>query len=132
MLYDSLLRRKADGTYEPGLAESAEVVDPQTIHIVLRAGVTCTDGTPLDAEAVKFSIQRNRDAENVPLSAELQEISDITVESPTELTLHLSSPIAGAVYALLAWGDFLVVSPTAARAGNDFSTNPVGAGPFML
>jgi len=132
LIYDTLLRAKLDGTVEPGQAKSAEIVDPQTIRIELNEGIRFTDGTPLDAEAVKFGIERNRDAQNATLSAELQDIENITVESPTQLTLHLNKPTAGAVYDRLPYGDFMIVSPTAARNGNDFSANPIGAGPFVI
>jgi ABC-type transport system substrate-binding protein len=36
------------------------------------------------------------------------------------------------VYDRLPYGDFAVVSPTAAQSGADINTAPVGAGPFML
>jgi len=132
VVYDSLFRVELDGTFTPSLATSAEVVDPQTITVELREGLTFTDGTPLDAAAAEFSIERNRDAENVTLSAELQEIEDVTVDGPLTFTIHLKTPIAGAVYDRLPYGDFALVSPTAVRNGVDLSTNPVGAGPFML
>jgi len=132
MLYDSLFHTLPDGSFEPGLAESAEIVDPRTVRIKLKPGITFTDGTPLDAEAAKFSIERNRDAENVTLSAELQEITEVTVDDPLTFTIHLATPIAGAVYDRLPYGDFTIVSPTAVRNGTDLSANPVGAGPFMV
>ena len=57
-LYDNLMRQNADGSYSPGLAKSATATDPQTIVIELKPGIKFSDGTPLDAEAVKFSIER--------------------------------------------------------------------------
>ena len=64
-IYDSLLRQNADGSYSPGLAKSAKVVDPQTIEIELRPNQKFSDGTPLDADAVKFSIERTKASGNV-------------------------------------------------------------------
>src|SRR5688572_8272420 len=79
-LYDSLLHQNADGSYSPALAKSATVKDPQTVEIELRPGLKFSDGTPLDAEAVKFSIERTLAAKNVgSVRAELNEISSITV-----------------------------------------------------
>jgi len=43
---------------KPGLASSWSFTDPQTLVLNLRSGVTFHDGTPLDAEAVKFNFER--------------------------------------------------------------------------
>ena len=132
-LYDSLLRQNADGSYAPGLAKSATSPDPQTIVIELKPGIKFSDGTPLDAEAVKFSIERTLAANNVGSDrAELREISAITVDSPTKLTISLKTPIAGQFYNLLAHGETYVVSPTAVKSGTPLDQKPVGAGPFLL
>ena len=105
-----------------------------TIEIELRDGVQFQDGTRLDAEAVKLSIERNR-AANKPAPfrmAELGQIASITVNDPLHLTITLSSPTAGSFYNLLAHNETLVVSPTAVRNGVNLNENPVGAGPFKL
>ena len=63
--------------------------------IELKPGIKFSDGTPLDAEAVKFSIERTLAANNVGSDrAELREINTITVDSPTKLTITLKTPIA--------------------------------------
>ena len=132
-LYDSLLRQNADGSYSPGLAKSATVTDPQTIVVELKPGIKFSDGTPVDAEAAKFSIERTLAANNVGSDrAELREISAITVDSPTKLTISLKTPIAGQFYNLLAHGETYVVSPTAVKSGTSLDQKPVGAGPFLL
>ena len=132
-MYDSLLRAQTDGTLTPGLAKSATVVDPQTITIELNPGIKFSDGTPLDADAVKFSILRNVASKNAAaFGSELQQVDTITVSSPTSLTIHLKTPVAGVFYTFLARGETAVVSPTAVNSGVDLSTHPVGAGPFLV
>jgi peptide/nickel transport system substrate-binding protein len=132
-IYDSLLRQNADGSYSPGLAKSATVVDPQTIVIELQPNVKFSDGTPMDADAVKFSLERMLASDNTgAIRAELYEIGSITVDSPTKLTIALKTPIAGQFYNLLANGETMVVSPTAAKSGTPLDQKPVGAGPFLL
>ena len=64
-----LMRQNADGSYSPGLAKSATATDPQTIVVELKPNIKFSDGTPLDAEAVKFSIERTIAAQNVGLGA---------------------------------------------------------------
>ncbi|MBN8909213.1 MAG: ABC transporter substrate-binding protein, partial [Rhodospirillales bacterium] len=43
----------------PGLATSSQWVDPQTLLIKLRPNVTFQDGTPFDAAAVVYTLQRH-------------------------------------------------------------------------
>lgn len=132
MLYDTLLRQNADGSMRPGLAKTATVIDPSTIKFELFPNIKFTDGTPLDAEAAKFGILRQRDQGNTTLSQETKEVADVVVDGPLSFTMKLKTPIAGAVYDLLGNGDFLLVSPKAVRDGVDLSKNPVGAGPFKV
>lgn len=132
-IYDSLMRQNADGSYSPGLAKSATATDPQTIVVELKPGIKFSDGTPLDAEAVKFSIERTIAAKNVgSVRAELNEVESIIVDSPTKLTIKLKTPIAGQFYNLLSQGETYVVSPTAVKSGTPLDEKPVGAGPFVL
>ena len=101
--------------------------------VELKPGIKFSDGTALDADAVKFSIERTIAANNVgSVRAELNEVESITVDSPTKLTIKLKTPIAGQFYNLLANGETYVVSPTAAQSGTPLDEKPVGAGPFVL
>ena len=133
LLFDSLLHKEADGSLVPSLATGATVVDPQTIKVELRPGVKFQDKTPLDAEAVKATILRNRDANSVAFPAQIKNVSSVDVDSPTSLTIHLDSPVAGAFYPLLGGLATMPVSPTAlAKNDPDPISNPLGAGPFMV
>jgi ABC-type transport system substrate-binding protein len=133
LLYDSLLRTQPDGSLQPELAKSAEIVDPQTITVVLRDGLKFQDGSPLDAEALKFTILRNRDSNSVAFSPPIKDVASIDVVNPTTLTIHLSKPTAGAFYPLLASLPTMPVSPTAVAKGDaNPITNPLGAGPFRV
>ena len=97
-VYDSLLRQNIDGSYSPGLAKSATVVDPQTIDIELQPNVKFSDGTPMNADAVKFSLERTMASGNVgAVRAELLQIASITVNSPTKLTIALQDSDRGPV-----------------------------------
>ena len=62
---------------KPGLAESWTFSDPQTLVLNIRSGVTFHDGTPLDAEAVKFNLERNKTDQRSISKADL-----VTVVSP--------------------------------------------------
>src|SRR5262245_5351662 len=55
---EGLVRFAPDGSLEPALATRWERVDPLTVRFHLRQGVRFHDGTPFDAESVKFSLER--------------------------------------------------------------------------
>lgn len=131
-IYDSLLRKAADGSYGPGIAKSATIVNPTTIEVELFPAQKFSDGTPLDAEAVKFSLERAKSSGNGSLRADIQKLASVTVNSPTNLTISLTEPVANTFYDLLAYGETFIVSPTAVRSGTPLDQKPVGAGPFML
>lgn len=120
----------ATGETEPGIAESWEQTDT-TLTFRLRDGVTFQDGTPVDAEAVKFNIERGKSDFSTQVPS-LVSIDSVTVIDPltVELALNRPDPSLPAVFADRAG---MLVSPTAAAAnGNDFGTAPVGAGAYEL
>ena len=133
LLDDSLLRRQPDGSLAPALATAAVIINPQTISVTLRPGVTFQDGTPLDAAAVKFTLLRNSAEENVVFSAPIHDIASVDLTGDLSLTIHLSKPDAGAFYPSLADLTTMPVSPTAVRRNNPNPVaNPLGAGPFRV
>jgi peptide/nickel transport system substrate-binding protein len=57
-IFESLVRLTPDYQIEPLLAESWEFVEPNTWRFTLRDDVTFHDGTPFNAEAVKWTMDR--------------------------------------------------------------------------
>jgi peptide/nickel transport system substrate-binding protein len=105
--------------------------DGKVFDFTLREGVKFHDGTPFDAEAVKFSLERTK-ATNPYVQATFALIAAIDVTSPTSLRITLSAPNP-AFLSILAQPQSAIVSPTAAKAAGDkFATNPVGTGPFVF
>lgn len=128
-IYDTLIAFDADLLPEPGLAESWEFTDDTTLELKLREGVTFHDGTTFDAEAVKFNIERSK-SDKSTYSSDFAVIEEVEVVDPTTVILHLNEPDSSLVLALSDRGG-MMVSPTAVEEyGEDFSQNPIGAGPF--
>src|SRR5690606_544132 len=63
----------------PGMAESIETEDGQTWTLTLREGVEFTDGTPYDAAAVIFNLERFKDPETKsPAIGQASQIVNLT------------------------------------------------------
>ena len=133
-IYDSLLRQNADGSYSPGLAKSATVVDPQTIEIELR---------PNHEVLRRHAARRRRGevqhrADHGVGQRRLRSAPSSTRSATSRSTARpssrstLATPMAGQFYNLLANGETYIVSPTAVKSGTSLDEKPVGAGPFVL
>jgi peptide/nickel transport system substrate-binding protein len=132
-IYDTLIVSdpKTMEPTKPGLATSWEFTgsDKLTFRLHLRHGVKFQDGTPMNADAVKTSIDHYKSLGNwfdmVPVKSE-------TVVDDNTLDLNLTqqySPLP----AILSFRAGQVISPTALQKyGKDFGKNPVGAGPFAF
>lgn len=121
------------GAVVPQLAEDLTTDDGITWTLVLRPGVEFTDGTPLDAEAVKFNWERHQDPDRAsPNAGAANQIAEMTVVD--ELTLEVTLSSANAAFpSLLTDRLAFIGSPTALTEDPDgFAANPVGAGPFVL
>jgi peptide/nickel transport system substrate-binding protein len=118
----------------PQLAASLPEVsdDGLTVTIPLRTGVLFADGTELDADAVKTSLDRHRTLETSARKSELSSVTDVTVADPSTVVLTLAQPFAP-LTAQLADRAGMIMSPAALEAeGEDFGTNPVCVGPFKF
>ena len=114
-------------TIHPQLAAALPVVSDggKTVTIKLRAGVKFNDGTPMTAEAVRFSLERHRDMKGSTRRSELDHVTAIEVVDPTTVRLRLKSPLSP-LTAILTDRAGMPVSPAAAqKLGDKFGTAPV-------
>jgi peptide/nickel transport system substrate-binding protein len=131
-VFDSLMVYDEDAQVVPYLAESLESEDSQTWTLGLRPGVTFSDGTPLDAEAVKFNIERHQDPANQSRAVRnAGNIETMTVVDDQTLELQLRFPWA-AFPEILIGTLGTIGSPTALADPEAFNREPVGAGPFVV
>lgn len=130
-LYNPLFAVDLKGKVSGELVESWEVPDPTTYLLKLRKDVKFHDGTDLNAEAVKFSIDRQKDpAEAAFYRGELVNVQRAEVVDPLTVRLVLENPDS-TLPARLSDRAGWVVSPAAVKkCGKDYALHPVGTGPF--
>jgi peptide/nickel transport system substrate-binding protein len=114
-------------------AELPEFSDEATtVTIPIREGITFNDGTPLDAEAVKTSLDRHREIEGSGRASELAPVTAVEVVDPMTIEITLAEPFAP-LTATLADRAGIVMSPTKLEElGENFSEDPVCVGPFQF
>ncbi|AJY45953.1 ABC transporter substrate-binding protein [Martelella endophytica] len=140
-MYDGLVRYK-DGTLEvePALATDWTISDDgKTYTFNLRDGVKFHDGSPFNAEAVKFNFDRMLDENHpfhdtgpFPLSFNFSAIDNVEVVDDLTVKFTLSEAYAPFL-SNLAYPTGLIVSPEAVKEyGKDYGRHPSGTGAFKF
>lgn len=127
-MFDTLISFEPDElTPTPGLAESWSYDDDTTLRLTLREGVTFHDGTPLDAAAVKASLER---FQQIGAHADLASVASIEADG-RDVILNLSEPNSSLLL-VLADRAGMIVAPSASEDPDGFANTPVGTGPFQF
>lgn len=133
-IFSTLFSRNADLEYVGYLADSWEVAeDGLSLTITLIDFATFTDGTPVNAEAIKWNLERYANPETgSSQGASLRTLlAGVDVLDEYTFVMRLNSAYAPLFFELAG---LEIVSPTAYEAAgvDNFGRNPVGSGPFML
>ncbi|AFO92853.1 ABC transporter substrate-binding protein [Phaeobacter inhibens] len=129
-VFEGLTRFMGDGSVVPGLAQSWGISeDGLSYTFTLQDGVTFHDGTTMDAEDVKFSLDRARAEDSTNAQKALfADIASVDVVDPLTVKLTLSQPNGNLLFNL-AWGDAVIVAP---ETIDTIKTAPVGTGAFTF
>ncbi len=135
LLFDTLVVQGGDFAPHPGVAESWTVSpDGRAYTFRLKRNVRFHDGSPLDAQAVRFSLDRATSPQakaNFTISLAGTYQATEVIDARTARVV-LTQPYAAFLDAL-AEGYHSIVSPAAvAKHGRDFDRNPVGSGPYSF
>jgi peptide/nickel transport system substrate-binding protein len=134
-LGDTLLTKNLNAEYAAGLAETWEASDDgRTWTFTLRPGIRFHDGTPLDATAVRDSIERARAPETQsPIAGSLFEpITAIEVVDDLTLTISLDEPFSPFLDNLTDPRSAIVNVAAADEQGTQFGRAPVLSGPWRF
>ena len=133
-LYDTLYRLSDDGrTLEPSLATAAPVASAGgTVWTIgLRTDATFSDGTPVTAADVAFSLDRARTSQGA-FSFLLGGIDSVKASDEHTVVITTPEPSATLVPALGSWVASVLPKGLAGKTDDAFFTAPVGSGPFVL
>jgi peptide/nickel transport system substrate-binding protein len=132
LVYASLTNIDAKGNPTPGLAQSWTYNAAGTqVTFHLRPGLTFSDGTPVNAAAVKAEIDRGKAQQNSALIQDLDPVKDVTTSGDYDVIVNLTAPD---YQVPLLFGERVlqVASPTAAADLTKLDQDPIGAGPFIV
>ena len=142
LVFDPLIRRRQDNTFEPRLAESWEQIDDVTLRFHLRDGVTFHSGRTLTADDVVWTFNRLKKSPDFKALFEPFEEArvvdnktvDIVTKGPYPLTLNLATYIFPMDHAFYSGTDENGRPKDAVvKHGSSFaSTNISGTGPFRV
>ncbi len=132
---EPLVGRDASGQIQPWLAESWELSDDGlTWDFTLKGDVVFTDGTPLDAEAVKVNIEHLQDPDTASSTGYLavEKVTEVEVVDDLTARFHLSSPDSALLESLSQqWT--AIQSPAGIARGQEANcAAPIGTGPFIV
>ena len=129
-VFEGLTRFMADGSVVAGLAKSWDISDDGlTYTFMLNEGVMFHDGTDMNADDVKFSLDRARADDSTNAQKGLfADIADVTVVDPLTVQVTLAQP-NGSFLFNMAWGDAVIVAPESIET---IASNPIGTGAFAF
>ncbi len=133
-LYDKLVDMDENLAVVPMLATSWTVSrDGKTVTLKLRQGVKFQDGTPFNAEAVKFNFDRMRDPKFPSARrSELGPVVSVAAPDPATVQIVFEKPYSPLLYVLTDRAGMIVSPAAAQKEGLNFALHPVGAGPFSF
>lgn len=132
-LCDTLVDYNEKLEFVPRLAQSWEWSgDGRALTLRIRQGATFHDGTPVDAAAVKASLDRARTMPQSLRRSELAPIAETAVVDPGTLRLDLRAPFIPLLAQLADRGGMVVNAKPSEAAGTEFGRNPICAGPYRF
>ena len=117
---------------KPGLAKTWKFTDLKTLVLGLVDGVFFHDGSPFNAEVVKFNLESYKNDPRYNGTSDLGSVEKVEVTGPNQVTIRLNKPNVG-LPSILTNRVGLMVSPKSIQEkGPNADRNPVGTGPFKF
>jgi peptide/nickel transport system substrate-binding protein len=132
-VYDRLVKLSADGkSVEPELSTEWKVADDGlSATFTLRDGVKFSDGSPLTADDVVFSLTRAIDQEG-SWGFLFSPVKSVTMVDAKTVSFQMSEPFAPLLPALSTFAASVYSKANFEKAGAQAGEQPLGTGAFML
>ena len=135
-VFDTLVQWK-DTTLSaivPDLAESWQIsADKRKWTFKLRRGITFQDGTPFNAAAVKFNVERVLDPQlGSPNRSLYVGITNVSVVDDFTVVIETKEPMPTLLEALAIENSGISSPAAVEKFGRRYGRNPVGTGPYMV
>jgi peptide/nickel transport system substrate-binding protein len=132
-IFEPLYITSPAGQLVPWLAQGHTVSsDGKTWTFALRPGVKFSDGKPVTADDVVFSILRAGGDKNGPLSFLDFAIKSLKADGSSTVVATLSQPWAPFLSDISVFANAIVPKDFGGQSESAFFTQPVGTGPFTL
>lgn len=132
-LYNGLVVPDAQLRIEPDLAASWSQPDSKTYIFHLKPGIKFHDGTPFDAQAVKFNFDYILNPDNhSQRRPEIIVVDRVEVLSPSTVRVVLKEPFSPFLATIADRAGYMVSPAARTKYGKDLARNPVGTGPFRF
>jgi peptide/nickel transport system substrate-binding protein len=132
-LYDSLTRWDAGLQLQPGLATSWKAVNDITWEFTLRPAVKFHDGSPLTAEDVRATIERNLVPGKTVVTAGFTTIESVQAASPTlvRVVTRKADPLLPVRMAQMG-SQILPARLTTDEGAKELARRPIGSGAYRF
>jgi peptide/nickel transport system substrate-binding protein len=132
-MMEPLFMVSPDGaTIDPWLATGYEISDDGlTYTITLRDDVTFSNGDPMTAADVKFSIDENTASGAAGWGFVNDAIDTVTATDDTTVTVLLKRPWAPFIADLSIFANGIIPLDYGGKTAEEFYTAPIGTGPFV-
>ncbi|GAC1388626.1 MAG: ABC transporter substrate-binding protein [Ktedonobacteraceae bacterium] len=133
-MYDTLVKVNSQNALVPDLATSWSYTTPTTLVFTLRSDVMFQDGTPFNADAVVFNINRILSTTSSPRHSEISSVQSVQSVDASHVQFNLKKAFSPLLAALTDRAG-MMLSPTAVqKLGTTIGNVATGAGsgPFMF
>ncbi len=136
LIYSGLVRSDPTGStkIEPSLAQRWTISpDGRTYTFYLRPGLKFSNGQPVTAEDVKWSLDRFGNPKiDAAMSSVAGGYGTSKVINNTTIQFHLARPVAAFLYNISIFPAFVLPKNLVEKEGQAFYNHPVGTGPFVV